>query len=268
MTDTTEDLMTSSKTSLYFFEGSSALTAFRQQQLLTKIQKKFPKVTSITATVVYFAEVDRSVTKDALNCLAALLPSANLSALADHDATVYVVPRFGTISPWSSKATDIAKICDLDFLKRVEKGVRYHVDGEHTQDLLALLYDPMTESVVMNVAKLSVIFEAHSPQPLETIDILAEGEAALVAADQRLGLALSKTEIDYLVSAFQKLNRNPTDVELMMFAQVNSEHCRHKIFNAHWNIDGVDQKESLFSMIRNTYKKNPDNALVAYSDNA
>lgn len=268
MIETTEKSSVENKTKVCFFEGGAALTPFRLQRLLAQVQRAFPQVKSIKATAVYFAETDVDVDKAMLERLATLLPDAKVSTLAQTDSTAYVVPRFGTISPWSSKATDIAKTCDLDFLYRVEHGIRYHIDREHTRDLLTLLHDPMTESAATDVDALHAIFEVHAPQPLETIDVLSGGEEALIAADRRYGLALSKTEIEYLLSAYQKLERNPTDVELMMFAQVNSEHCRHKIFNAQWNIDGAEQKQSLFGMIRNTYEKNPDNAIFAYSDNA
>lgn len=257
------------KTTMCSFEGLAALTPFREQRLLSKIQKKFSKVKKISAQLFYFAEVDSSIQQAEQERLGALLPGATPTTLLDEEHfTVYVVPRFGTISPWSSKATDIAKICDLHFLHRIEHGIRYRVEGANDTALIKMLFDPMTESAVTRVDELNALFEVHDPQPLETIDILEGGEQALIDANQRLGLSLLKTEMEYLLSAYQKLKRNPTDVELMMFAQVNSEHCRHKIFNAQWNIDGVNQKTSLFSMIRNTYNKHPDNAIVAYSDNA
>jgi len=233
--------------SMQCFKGAAAFTPFREQQLLSKIQASFPNVKKISAHTVYFADVDATADSDALQRLADLLPEATPTTLQDDDFTIYVVPRFGTISPWSSKATNIAAICDLQFLHRVEHGICYRIEGSDDPALMKLLYDPMTESAVTRVAELDAIFKTHQPQPLETINILEGGQDALTDADRRLGLALSKTEVDYLLSAYQKLERNPTDIELMMFAQVNSEHCRHKIFNAQWQIDGVEQKASLFS---------------------
>ena len=268
MIETSDEQVSKISTMTIFFEGASALTPFRQRQLLSRIQKTFPRIKNFSAQTVYFAQVDAAADSAAFERLAALLPDATLTSLKNENATVFVVPRFGTISPWSSKATDIAKNCDFNFLHRIEHGIRYRIAGEPTRDLIKLLHDPMTESAVTEIDALTAIFDGEAPQPLSTIDVLGEAEKALIDADQQLGLALSKTEIDYLLSAYRKLNRNPTDVELMMFAQVNSEHCRHKIFNAQWNINGVDQKESLFAMIRNTYQKSPDTALVAYSDNA
>lgn len=256
--------------SMQCFVGAEAFTSFREQQLLSKLKKKFPKIKSIRAQTLYFVQMSSSIDDARLEQLTQLLPGTKPEQLSDDDHTIYVVPRFGTISPWSSKATEIAKICDFDFLHRIERGIRYSIKGsvEITDALLKFFYDPMTESVVTHVNELSAIFETHEPKPLKTIDLMNDGEAALIEANQRLGLALSKNEIDYLLSTYKNLKRNPTDVELMMFAQVNSEHCRHKIFNAQWRINGVDQNNSLFNMIRHTYKKNPDNAIVAYSDNA
>ncbi len=190
--------------------------------------------------------------------------------------TILVVPRLGTISPWSTKATDIARHCGLDKIERIERGVVYYLQAATTLDAAALsavaslLHDRMTESVLWaaDARAAEKIFQHHAPQPLETVDILQGGAAALEAANRAMGLALSADEIDYLVENFQKLQRNPTDVELMMFAQANSEHCRHKIFNADWVIDGEAQDISLFNMIRNTHKLNPQGTVVAYSDNS
>jgi phosphoribosylformylglycinamidine synthase len=254
-----------------FFEGQSALTQFRQQQILASLQSVVPQITTFTAKTWYFAEVDDTISAASLQQLATLLPGSQLTSFQGEADSFFIVPRFGTISPWSSKATDIAKICGLDDLKRIEHGVRYQIKGLSHCDLsaiLAQLQDPMTESVAMSAKDLALLFQPESPQLLTMIDVLKEGEPALERANQQLGLSLSKVEVDYLVSVFQELKRNPTDAELMMFAQVNSEHCRHKIFNAHWHIDGEPKEHSLFAMIRNTYKQNPDHVLVAYDDNA
>ena len=180
-----------------------------------------------------------------------------------------VTPRLGTISPWSSKATDIARNCGFAAVKRIERGTAFHLAGANEKSALATrLHDRMTESVLDSIAGAQALFHHVAPQPLTRVDILADGKAALVKANGDLGLALSDDEIDYLVENFGKLGRNPTDVELMMFAQANSEHCRHKIFNASWTVDGEIQPLSLFGMIRETHKAHPAGTVVAYSDNA
>ncbi|NLG76156.1 MAG: phosphoribosylformylglycinamidine synthase [Xanthomonadaceae bacterium] len=187
---------------------------------------------------------------------------------------IVVVPRPGTISPWSSKATDIAHVCGLDAIERIERGIAYELlaEGELTQDALReiapVLYDRMTESALFAIEDAARLFAHDPPRPLRTVPLLARGRAALEEANETLGLALSPDEIDYLVASFQRLERDPTDVELMMFAQANSEHCRHKIFNADWIIDGEPQQKSLFAMIKNTYAKSPNGVLSAYRDNA
>ncbi|MBI3094335.1 MAG: phosphoribosylformylglycinamidine synthase, partial [Rhodocyclales bacterium] len=181
-----------------------------------------------------------------------------------------VTPRLGTISPWSSKATDIARNCGFAAVKRIERGTAYHVSGKVAQELALAtrLHDRMTESVLDSIDAARALFHHVAPQPLASVDLQGGGRAALVVANRELGLALSEDEIDYLVENFGKLGRNPTDVELMMFAQANSEHCRHKIFNASWTVDGEAQPLSLFGMIRETHKAHPEGTVVAYSDNA
>src|SRR5690606_21549019 len=195
-------------------------------------------------------------------------------APADGDADTLhflVLPRPGTISPWSSKATDIARNCGLDKVRRLERGIRYSLrggDASQYQAIAALLHDRMTQSVVQDLAEAENLFAVAEPRALQSVDILGAGRAALEEANEALGLALADEEIDYLLSSFQVLQRNPNDVELMMFAQANSEHCRHKIFNASWTIDGEAQQHSLFDMIRNTYRCNSKGVLSAYKDNA
>jgi phosphoribosylformylglycinamidine synthase len=181
-----------------------------------------------------------------------------------------VLPRLGTISPWSSKATEIFRICDLESVTRVERGVRWYLEGEgDAEAVLNLVHDRMTERVQGVESGFSSVFELLEPRPLTRVELLRGGKAALTAANADLGLALSDDEIDYLVSAYLELDRDPTDVELMMFAQANSEHCRHKIFNADWQVDGVAQPRTLFEMIRNTHAQiNGEGVLSAYSDNA
>ena len=186
-----------------------------------------------------------------------------------------VVPRFGTVSPWSTKATDIAHVCGLRTVQRIERGVAYFLDGSRPLTAAerghaaAQIHDRMTESVLDTLEAAVGLFQHAAPQPLATVPVLAAGRAALEQANKNLGLALSEDEIDYLVDAFQRqLRRDPTDVELMMFAQANSEHCRHKIFNADWIIDGERSDKTLFGMIRNTHRLNPQGVLSAYRDNA
>ena len=179
-----------------------------------------------------------------------------------------VTPRLGTISPWSSKATDIAHNCGFGGIRRIERGIAYHLPATDAARAAPRLHDRMTESVLDSIAAAAELFHHYEPQPLTRVDILAGGRDALVAANGELGLALSEDEIDYLVDNFTRLARNPTDVELMMFAQANSEHCRHKIFNATWTVDGEDQPHSLFGMIRETHKAHPEGTVVAYADNA
>ncbi len=195
-------------------------------------------------------------------------PQAGLPEKAGREVGV-VVPRLGTISPWSSKATDIFSICGLNKVLRVERGVRWFVEGNaDVPVVLAHVHDRMTERVITD-GEFDSVFDTLAPQPLATVGVLAGGRASLDQANAALGLALSDDEIDYLVAAYLALDRDPTDVELMMFAQANSEHCRHKIFNADWEIDGVSVTRSLFAMIRNTHAHiNGEGVLSAYADNA
>jgi phosphoribosylformylglycinamidine synthase len=183
-------------------------------------------------------------------------------------AAVIVVPRLGTISPWSSKATDIARQCGLSGVRRLERGTVYWLARGSAARVAPLLHDRMTETVLTSLDEADALFEAHAPRPMTSIDLLGEGREALVRANGSFGLALSDDEIDYLADYFRRAGRNPTDVELTMFAQANSEHCRHKIFNAEWVIDGVPQQHSLFGMIRATHAANPQGTVVAYADNA
>jgi len=221
----------------------------------------------------YFIETDGSLNADELTRLKDLLGVPETLPAEPKGSMVLVTPRLGTISPWSSKATDIAHNCGFAQIQRIERGIAYHVaSGEksvaHSAIVVRHLHDRMTESVLESLDAADELFHHYAPQPLTTVDILKGGRAALVTANGELGLALSEDEIDYLVDNFGKLGRNPTDVELMMFAQANSEHCRHKIFNATWTVDGQDQPLSLFGMIRETHKAHPEGTVVAYADNA
>ncbi len=252
--------------------GAPALSDFRQNKILSKLQQADAAVTSVYAEFVHFADLSAALADNELQVLERILrygPKAEVQQ--GQGEAFWVVPRFGTISPWSSKATDIAHNCGLEKVLRLERGILYYVEGvtPGNRDAIAsALHDRMVEVVLAEASQAEALFSHAEPAPLESIDILAGGRDALVAADQHLGLALADDEIDYLVESFIKLNRNPTDVELMMFAQANSEHCRHKIFNASWTIDGEQQDKSLFQMIKNTYECYSDNILSAYKDNA
>ena len=266
--------VTSSKISV----GNHALSAFRLEKLRAAINAVASNVIVEDTRHWYFTELKKSLTAAEEKLLERLLNlDANVSVPAGRLQKFLVVPRLGTISPWSSKATDIAQHCALPGVARIERGVVYYLNTKNgkvlseaeKQTVLPLLHDRMTESVTVDVAGIEhKIFQHGKPQPLSAVDILKGGKVALEAANRKLGLALSADEIDYLVANFQKLKRNPTDVELMMFAQANSEHCRHKIFNADWVIDDEQQAISLFGMIRNTHKLHPQGTVVAYSDNS
>ena len=260
---------------MIILSGASSLSAFRRQKLLANLQRRIPSITSVVAEYVHFAEVDGILSDQDYATLAALMtygPSEQKGAT--EGTLLLVLPRPGTISPWSSKATDIAHNCGLQNIVRVERGVAYYLQSEcelteqQSGFLAELLSDRMVETVVSDLQQAEMLFTHQQPRALAQVDILAEGSSALKLANVELGLALADDEIDYLVASFEGLQRNPSDAELMMFAQANSEHCRHKIFNASWTIDGVDEERSLFAMIRNTNNVNGENVLSAYSDNA
>ncbi|KAF5276377.1 hypothetical protein FQR65_LT16370 [Abscondita terminalis] len=195
--------------------------------------------------------------------------SFELHQATSDEVQILVTPRVGTISPWSSKATDIFANCNTP-VHRLERGVLFTLKGisEVSEEVKQVLHDRMTESVFNKIDDASALFSETAPKPLNSIDILGQGKDALVKANSEFGFALSDEEIDYLTAAFHKLGRNPHDIELMMFAQANSEHCRHKIFGSEWTIDGEKQPLSLFQMIKNTYKESPTDVLSAYKDNA
>ncbi|MBL4775322.1 MAG: phosphoribosylformylglycinamidine synthase [Mariprofundus sp.] len=259
-------------THIISLQGQPALSDFRRDKLLKALAEQGIADVVVQAHFIHIAEVNDDWQSADTQLLASLLGHApDLFVGHACDALMLVVPRVGTISPWSSKATDIAALCGLPALQRLERGVAYHVSGlrENQQAAVAaLLHDRMTESVLFDVDELVQLFGHHVATPLVSIDILTGGRAALEVANRELGLALADDEIDYLLENFLALKRNPSDAELMMFAQANSEHCRHKIFNADWVIDGEKQDRSLFAMIRNTHQLNPTGTLVAYSDNS
>ena len=255
--------------------GAPALSAFRRRKLLANLQQAVPSVTSVTAEYVHFAEASKPLSElDSATLKALMTYGPSEESLDNEGSLLLVVPRPGTISPWSSKATDIAHNCGLDSILRVERGTAYYIAAStaltagQLQSLGELVSDRMVEAVMTDLQQAEALFVHHQPQPLTEVDILAGGVGALKLANVELGLALAEDEIDYLVASFEELQRNPSDTELMMFAQANSEHCRHKIFNASWTIDGVDQPNSLFGMIRNTNNVGGENVLSAYSDNA
>ncbi|AGS40517.1 MULTISPECIES: phosphoribosylformylglycinamidine synthase [Cycloclasticus] len=253
--------------------GSTALSAFRKQRLLTKIRQSVPHITDISAEFIHFVDIEQTLSNSELETLTRVLTYGPKSDGVEHvGERLLVVPRANTLSPWSSKATDIAQHCGLDQVKRLERGVAYYVQGDLNEQQLAQvaeqLHDRMTERVLKQGERADDMFAHAEPGTLASVDILSEGKQALVAANKTMGLALSSDEIDYLVDNFTALGRNPNDIELMMFAQANSEHCRHKIFNADWTIDGDEQEETLFGMIKNTAKHSPKGIISKYSDNA
>ena len=255
--------------------GAPAFSRFRLDKFLGDLKGLSRVVTSVAARYTHFADLDRELAPDELRLLKRLLSYGPSRTVAfPEGAFLLVVPRFGTISPWSSKATDIARNCGLGAVRRLERGIAWHIgsrrplDDEELTDLAVLLHDRMTESVLYRADDAARLFERHAPAPLGCVDVLDGGRAALADANVALGLALSGDEIDYLLAHYLDIGRNPTDAELMMFAQANSEHCRHKIFNAAWVVDGAAQPKSLFAMIRNTHEKSPAGVLSAYKDNA
>ncbi len=253
--------------------GSPALSAFRINKLLSRFKDAHLPVSNIYAEYVHFADLKAPLSADELARLQRLLKyGPTLAENAPVGQLILVTPRPGTISPWSSKATDIAHNCALDQVSRLERGVAYYVQSslseQQWQQVAELLHDRMMETVFSNMNDAERLFAHHEPAPVQSVDILNQGRQALVDANIRLGLALAEDEIDYLQDAFTQLGRNPNDIELYMFAQANSEHCRHKIFNADWVIDGEEQPKSLFKMIKNTFETTPDHVLSAYKDNA
>lgn len=254
--------------------GSPALSAFRINKLLARFNDAHLPVSDIYAEYVHFADITAPLTAEEHAQLERLLKyGPNLSSHAPSGRLIVVTPRPGTISPWSSKATDIAHNCGLASVKRLERGVAYYVEAStlteaQWQQVAAGLHDRMMETVFTSLGQAEQLFAHHQPAPVQSVDLQGQGRAALEQANIRLGLALAEDEIDYLQDAFTTLGRNPNDIELYMFAQANSEHCRHKIFNADWVIDGEQQPKSLFKMIKNTFEKTPDHVLSAYKDNA
>jgi phosphoribosylformylglycinamidine synthase len=261
------------------FEGASALSDFRIAQVLPRLAEISPQIVGIAARFVHLVATASPLADAQKQTLSALLTYGEPYAGPTDGPVIVVSPRMGTVSPWASKATDIAHNCGFE-LRRVERLTEYRLvmksgllgtaklSAEQLGQVAAVLHDRMTESAMPSRDEAAALFTALEPAPMAHVDVLSGGRAALVDANKAWGLALAEDEIDYLVTAFTGLKRNPTDVELMMFAQANSEHCRHKIFNAEFTIDGVAQPKSLFGMIRNTHQLSPQHTVVAYSDNA
>ena len=260
-----------------FLEGRQALSKFRLDKLFNEVQAVDPKISDITAIFWHFIEVNEPLSTDQSIHLDQILSyGAKPSNSENKNPDFLVVPRLGSISPWSTKATDIAKSCGISQVSRIERGVSWHIETGGDKPLsqsaimriVPMVHDRMTETVLSDLIEAQQLFGHVEPQPLTTISVLKHGRQAIELADRDMGLALSSDEIDYLNQSFQRIGRDPTDVELMMFAQANSEHCRHKIFNAAWVIDDQVQEYSLFDMIRETHRRSPNGTVVAYSDNS
>jgi phosphoribosylformylglycinamidine synthase len=257
--------------------GRNALSEFRLNKLSQALKKPASAITGIIAEYWHFAALKVPLQPPQRKILERLLTyGPSPSKVGESGLLLLVVPRLGTISPWASKATDIAHSCGLDAVERIERGVAYYVSTKagkrlaagHQRALLALIHDRMTETVLDSLDAATQLFQHFPAKPMATVDLTVGGRAGLERANLAMGLALSDDEIDYLLENFQRMGRNPTDVELMMFAQANSEHCRHKIFNAQWIVDGQNKDKSLFGMIRHTHATHPAGTVVAYADNA
>ena len=255
--------------------GQPALSDFRIRKLTRVLQRAESRLKAIASRYTYFVHCQDSIPVSRQKELHTLLLAGTTPAqLARSARQVFIVPRPGTISPWSSKATDILHICGFESIERIERGICYAlsfaspVDDSDIDRVAALLHDRMTEVVLHDSAAACALFEHAEPAAVATIDVSQHGGAALHEANAALGLALSEQEVDYLLQSYAELERDPTDAELMMFAQANSEHCRHKIFNASWTIDGERQDKRLFGMIKSTTENAPDGVISAYSDNA
>jgi len=252
--------------------GSRAVSAFRLDKLNSRLATPHGPVRAAAAEHWHFVETERPLEPHETEVLERLLQYGE-PAPAGEGRMLLSVPRLGTISPWSSKATDIARRCGLEAVRRVERGIAWFFSGGHPPDsdlhrIPGLIHDRMTETVLGSLDEADALFRHHEPKPLAVVGVLARGRAALDEANIALGLALAPDEIEYLLSHYRSIARDPTDVELTMFAQANSEHCRHKIFNASWIIDGASREETLFGMIKTTHARNPAGTVVAYADNA
>ena len=255
-----------------FHTGIQALRNFKVKTLNKKISALIPDIELVSSEYIHFIESRQNLNNSNKSTLEKLLDYAPKADLSNSNFEITISPRIGTISPWSSKASEICNLCGLSDIKRVERGITYHfnrrTNGKELNTILEFVMDKMTESYLENIEESKLLFNELQPRNFNSIDILKYGESAIIKANIELGLALSDSEINYLFDRFTCLERNPRDIELMMFAQANSEHCRHKIFNADWTIDSKKQAISLFGMIKNTYHQNPDGLLSVYSDNS
>jgi phosphoribosylformylglycinamidine synthase len=255
-----------------FHSGTQALRNFKVRDLNEKINSEFTNINLLSSEYIHFIETNNKLSNKNQLTLDKLLNYSPALDTSNSLQKIIVIPRIGTISPWSSKATDIFKLCSLHEIRRIERGIIYHfsrkIKTEELEAILSYVMDRMTESHLKDISDSSLLFDKLKPNSYRSIDILKEGKSAIIKANIELGLALSDGEIDYLYDSFNKLKRNPRDIELMMFAQANSEHCRHKIFNADWIIDSEKKAISLFGMIKNTYHQNPEGLLSVYSDNS
>ena len=257
--------------------GGPAYSKFRKEKLLEKLQTVNPQIKDIHSEYLHIVWCEKKIAaseKDTLEKILHYGPKAQVLDFKDN--AIITIPRPGTISPWASRATDIANHCGLYDIKRIERAVAVYIElkngsllSEDQKKVLALyLHDRMTEVSIFNLDDAKALFSHLAPKPIQYAEMLEHGKKVLNDFNKNLGLALSEDEIDYLFNYFTSIKRNPTDVELMMFAQANSEHCRHKIFNADWIVDGEKQSKSLFGMIKNTHQLHPGNTVVAYSDNS
>ena len=255
--------------------GPASHSPFRLNQLLVSLQKIDPNINSLGARYVHFLDASESLDKQEEQTLNTLLSyGPDWQAGPNNGQKIIVIPRLGTTSPWSSKASDIARISGLKKIRRIERGLIYTIvfkdnkESNKLNELLDQLHDRMTQTILLDEKKLQSLFNVNEPKPLSSIPILSKGIDALMQSNIDLGLALNDQEMDYLLGKFVELDRDPTDAELMMFAQANSEHCRHKVFNADWTINGLKKEYSLFAMIKDTYRSHPHGVLSAYEDNA
>ncbi len=265
---------------MHIFRGKVALSEFRINKILSTVKQKVPNVAYIDSQFIYFIHSRNKLETSEIAQLNIILLGSEQEYPQQEDETastfVLVTPRSGTISPWSSKASDILKNCRMNNILRVERGIAWRIfgsdglkiSGSDIRLITPVLHDRMTEMVMNDIDQAQILFQTSNAAALKTINLLASGKKTLEQSNIEMGLALSALEIDYLLNSFKELGRNPTDVELMMFAQANSEHCRHKIFNSEWIIDGKHKNDSLFDMIRQTHQKNPGKVLSAYSDNS
>lgn len=256
---------------MLIFGEVNALANFKKDRLLEELRVLDKDISDVSAEFVHFVEASKKLTESSEHKLKKLLSYDERYEGSRKGELFLVVPRQGTISPWSSKATDISRSSNLNEVKRIERGTAYyiHSKSELNRDKISnILADRMTQTVLDDLEKAEALFSSDSPRTYEQIELGANGVEAIQKMNKKLGLALSEDEINYLVNAYKEAGRNPTDVELMMFSVVNSEHCRHKIFNADWIVDGKKAEKSLFKMIKNTYEKSPGDVLSAYSDNA